>query len=312
MNTTGRFLVLFFSISGLLLATESTLAGGWSADELEAALDNPGRAQADKDRDAARKPANVIAFSGIEPGMTVLDVMASAGYYTEVLSVAVGEDGTVYAQNSIRMLQGRDGATDKALSARLADERLSNVVRMDGSLSEIDIAAGSLDAAFTALNFHDTYYMAGPDVATAWLQQVHNKLKPNGILVLIDHVGDPDQDNAKLHRIPKQIAVDLATEAGFVIEADSDVLSHPEDDKTQMVFGQDIRGKTDRFVLKLRKAGLTHEARDREVRRFGGSGHYNALTTPLPVALFSSAPSRSGTASRIQPLLCRRAGQGMA
>ena len=255
MNTTGRFLVLFFSISGLLLATESTLAGGWSADELEAALDNPGRAQADKDRDAARKPANVIAFSGIEPGMTVLDVMASAGYYTEVLAVAVGEDGTVYAQNSIRMLQGRDGATDKALSARLADERLSNVVRMDGSLSEIDIAAGSLDAAFTALNFHDTYYMAGPDVATAWLQQVHNKLKPNGILVLIDHVGDPDQDNAKLHRIPKQIAVDLATEAGFVIEADSDVLSHPEDDKTQMVFGQDIRGKTDRFVLKLRKTG---------------------------------------------------------
>lgn len=255
MNTTGRFLVLFFSISGLLLAGESTLADGWSADDLAAALDNPGRAQADKDRDTARKPADVIAFSGIEPGMTVLDVMASAGYYTEVLSVAVGEDGTVYAQNSIRMLQGRGGATDKALSARLIDERLPNVVRMDGSMNEIDIGAGSLDAAFTALNFHDIYYMAGTDAAVVWLQQVYGKLKPNGILVLIDHVGSPDQDNAKLHRIPKQIAVDLATEAGFVVEADSDVLSHPEDDKMQMVFGKDIRGKTDRFVLKLRKPG---------------------------------------------------------
>ncbi|MDH3511527.1 MAG: methyltransferase [Gammaproteobacteria bacterium] len=255
MNTTGRFLILVFSIAGLLLATESALAEGWSADQLAAALDNEGRAQADKDRDAARKPADVIAFSGIESGMVVLDVMASAGYYTEVLSVAVGEDGTVYSQNPIRMLQFRDGATDKALSTRLADERLANVVRVDGSMSEIDVAAGSLDAAFTALNFHDTYYMAGEDVAAAWLQQIFEKLKPNGFLMLIDHAGDPDQDNAKLHRIPKRIAVDLATKAGFVVEADSDVLSHPEDDKTQMVFAREIRGKTDRFVLKLRKPG---------------------------------------------------------
>jgi predicted methyltransferase len=255
MNVTGRFLMLFFSISGLLLATESALAEGWSADQLAAALDNEGRAQTDKDRDAARKPAEVIAFSGIEPGMVVLDVMASAGYYTEVLSVAVGEDGTVYSQNPIRMLQFRDGATDKALSARLADERLANVVRVDGSMKEIDVAAGSLDVAFTALNFHDTYYMAGEDVAAAWLQQIFEKLKPNGFLILIDHAGDPDQDNAQLHRIPKQIAVDLATAAGFFVEADSDVLSHPEDDKTQMVFARDIRGKTDRFVLKLRKPG---------------------------------------------------------
>jgi len=255
MNTTGRFLFLFFSISGLLFSAGSTLADGWSGAELAAALDNPGRAQADKDRDAARQPADVIAFSGIEPGMLVLDVMASAGYYTEVLSVAVGEDGTVYAQNPVRMLQFRDGANDKALTARLADERLANVVRLDGSMDEVDIAAGSLDAAFTALNFHDTYYMAGNDAAVGLLLQIHGKLKPNGILILIDHVGDPDQDNAKLHRIPKQIAIDLAIESGFVVEADGDVLSHPEDDKTQMVFGTDIRGKTDRFVLKLRKSG---------------------------------------------------------
>jgi len=255
MNATGRFLIISLFTSGLLLVAGSSAADGWSAAELSAALDNPGRAQADKDRDEARRPADVIAFSGIEPGMTVLDVMASAGYYTEVLAAAVGEDGIVYAQNPIRMLQFRDGATDKALTVRLADDRLSNVVRMDGSLNEIDLADGSLDAAFTALNFHDTYYMAGNDAAVALLKTISGKLKPNGILLLIDHVGNPDQDNAKLHRIPKQIAVDLVTEAGFVVESESDVLSHPDDDKTQMVFGRDIRGKTDRFVLKLRKPG---------------------------------------------------------
>jgi predicted methyltransferase len=255
MTTISRFLVLPIAMAGLLLTAMPGHTGGWSADDLAAALDNPGRAQADKDRDAARKPAEVIAFSGIEPGMTVLDIMASAGYYTEVLSVAVGQDGTVYSQNPLRMLQFRDGATDKALSARLADNRLSNVVRMDGSLDEIDLADESVDAAFTALNFHDTYYMAGQEAAAALLQTIYGKLKPGGMLVLIDHAGNADQDNAKLHRIPKQIAVDLATEAGFAVEADGDVLSHPEDDKTQMVFGRDIRGKTDRFLLILRKSG---------------------------------------------------------
>ena len=253
MNTTGRFLTLFFSISGFLLTTVTALAGGWSADDLAAALDNPGRMQPEKDRDVGRKPADVIAFSGIEPGMTVLDVMASAGYYTEVLSVAVGESGTVYAQNPIRMLQFRDGATDKALTARLADERLANVVRLDGPME--DIEAGSVDAAFTALNFHDTYYMAGNDAAIGLLKELLGKLKPNGVLILIDHVGDPAKDNAKLHRIPKQVVLDLVTDAGFVVEADSDVLGHPEDDKSQIVFGKDIRGKTDRFLLKLRKPG---------------------------------------------------------
>ena len=255
MNRIHRIVMLLFAGSILLLAGQSGYADGWAEADLAAALDNEGRAQADKDRDEARRPAAVIAFSGIEPGMKVLDVMASAGYYTEVLSVAVGEDGKVYSQNPLRMLQFRDGATDKALTARLADGRLSNVVRADGSLGEVDIADGSLDAAFTALNFHDTYYMAGPDVAAEWLEQIRAKLKPNGILILIDHNGSPDQDNAKLHRIPKSVAVELATSAGFELEADSDVLSHPDDDMTQMVFGRDIRGKTDRFVLKLRKPG---------------------------------------------------------
>ena len=72
------------------------------------------------------------------------------------------------------------------------------------------------------------------------------------MLGLIDHDGDPDNNNVKLHRVPKQVAVDLATDAGFIVEADSDLLAHPEDDRTQMVFGP-IRGRTDRFVLKLRK-----------------------------------------------------------
>jgi len=56
-----------------------------------------------------------------------------------------------------------------------------------------------------------------------------------------------------LHRIPKGIVVDMAEAAGFDLAAEGTMLARPDDDLSQMVFRQDIRGKTDRFVLKLRK-----------------------------------------------------------
>ena len=228
----------------------SATAGSWSADALAAALDTPARPDADKSRDAARRPAEVLAFIGVEPGMTVLDVMASRGWYTEVLSIAVGEQGTVYSQNSLSALERRDGANDKALTARLAGDRLPNVVRADGEISEIE--PGSIDLAFTALNFHDTYNFLGAEAAAALLADIYAVLKPGGVFGFIDHAGNPDQNNTRLHRIPKQIVMEIAADSGFIIEAESDVLAHPEDDRTEMVFGK-IRGKTDRFLLKLRK-----------------------------------------------------------
>ena len=250
MKTSRKGLSLISVLIIGLIYAGSLSADTWSAEDLTAALNNPSRSEADKGRDAARRPAEVLAFIGVEPGMTVLDIAASAGWYTEVLSVAVGEDGTVYSQNTLATLERRDGANDKALTARLADDRLPNVMRADGEISAIE--PGSIDVAFTALNFHDTYNFAGAETAVALLAEIYAVLKPGGVLGFIDHAGDPEQNNTKLHRIPKQIVMDLATESGFIVEAESDVLAHPEDDRTEMVFGE-IRGKTDRFVLKLRK-----------------------------------------------------------
>jgi predicted methyltransferase len=253
MNRTSRFRGLILALISLALtACMGPGPSGWVAGDLAAALDTSDRSEADRARDAARKPAVVLSIVGVEPGMTVIDLMAAGGWYTEVLSIAVGPDGTVYAQNPPMMLKFRDGANDKALTARLADERLKNVVRKDGALGEIGVASESVDIAFTALNFHDTYNFGGAEAASTQLDAIFAILKPGGVLGLVDHAGDADTDLVKLHRMRRQVAIDLATEAGFVVEAESNALAHPEDDRTQMVFGP-IRGKTDRFVLKLRK-----------------------------------------------------------
>lgn len=221
--------------------------------DLEPLLAAPSRAEEDRARDEGRRPAGVIAFLGIAPGSDVIDIIAAGGYYTEVLSLAVGPDGHVVAQNPPRVLEFRDGANEKALSARLAGGRLPNVTRLDKDFGELGPDDGRFDAAITALNFHDIYNNAGPDGAIGALQAISAVLKPGAVFGIIDHVGNADADNASLHRIEKSRVIETAAAAGFIVEDESDLLSNDTDDHTQTVFSDGVRGKTDRFLLKLRK-----------------------------------------------------------
>ena len=108
------------------------------------------RSEVDLARDVGRKPFEVLAFLGVEPGMTVLDVMASSGYYTEVLASAVGHNGLVYAQNPAVSLRFYSGRNDLALNQRLFGRRLPNVRRLDREFDDLGLVTGTIDAAITA------------------------------------------------------------------------------------------------------------------------------------------------------------------
>ena len=200
------------------------------------------------------KPVEVVKLLGIEPGMTVVDLIAAGGYNSEVLSYAVGPKGHVYAQNPKFVLEFREGANDKALSARLADNRLPNVERLDHEIADLGLKPNSIDGAITVLNYHDIYNReGGPAAAEGFLATVFKFLKPGGVFGIIDHVGVAGADNTKMHRIPKAVVVDQAKQAGFTVATDSDILADAADDHTLPVFDPSIRGKTDRFFLVLRK-----------------------------------------------------------
>lgn len=251
-NAASRLLCLALAVAAPAVAVGSShedLATG----DLATRLRTGDRSEADKARDAGRKPAEVVAFLGIEPGMTVVDLIAAGGWYTEVLSEAVGPKGKVYAHNTAFTLRFRDGANDRAMKARLAGGRLPNVERLDREIGDLGLEPGSIDAAITALNFHDVYNGGSPEAAEAFLADVKALLEPGGVLGIIDHVGVAGADNEKLHRIEPEKVEDLARAAGFVVEARSDLLRSPDDDHTQGVFDPSVRGRTDRFLLRLRK-----------------------------------------------------------
>jgi predicted methyltransferase len=224
-----------------------------AAQDLASLLASDSRAEADRARDAGRKPAEVIAFLGIEPGMNVIDIIGAGGYYTEVLSLAVGPDGHVTAQNPAVVMQMRDGANEKALSERLANNRLPNVSRLDKEMADISAEDGPFDAAFTALNLHDIYNRYGEESAVGTMKLIYSALKPGGVFGVIDHSGLAGNDNSALHRMQKEDAIRVAKAAGFVVEGDSGLLHDHGDDMSQGVFAEGVRGHTHRFLLKLRK-----------------------------------------------------------
>jgi predicted methyltransferase len=220
--------------------------------DIAAALAAAMRSEEDVARDAGRKPAEVLEFLEVRPGMDVIDLMAAGGWYSEVLSIVVGDGGSVTAQNPPLILSFRDGAYGVALSERIGD-RLGNVTRLDSGWAELGASGAQYDFALSALNLHDAYYLESPEVAAQMMAAVYAVLKPGAVFGVIDHVGKPDRPNSELHRIDKAIATDLATAAGFTVEAESDILANTEDDHAQNVFSDGIRGSTDRFLLKLRK-----------------------------------------------------------
>lgn len=239
-------LVFLVSLTTLLISGCTTTNSGRGADASS-------RPETDSARDAGRKPFEVVEVLGIKPGMKVIDIIAAGGYYTEVLAQTVGSDGLVYAQNPAVVLRFNNGGNNRAMNARLAHGRLPNVRRLDRELDDLGLVANSLDGAITALNFHDVYNR-DKELAASMLLTVKGLLKPGGVLGLIDHDSNPGSDHAKLHRMPVADAIAAAEAAGFEVTS-SDLLRNPADNRTQGPFVPELRGNTDRFLLKLTKPG---------------------------------------------------------
>jgi predicted methyltransferase len=218
------------------------------ADRMRAALASPERSDADKARDATRRPIEVVQFLGIDEGDSVLELIAAGGWYTQVLSAAVGADGHVYAQNPAFFL-GREGFLERESALH---GRLGNVSAVHGDLGEAELP-GPMDAAITALNLHDMYNRGGEAAAMPLLTGVYEALRSGGVFGVIDHRGIAGQPNSDYHRMEQQAAEDLLEAAGFVVEATSELLANPDDDHMRGSGDESLGRNSDRFLILARK-----------------------------------------------------------
>ncbi|MDH4108536.1 MAG: methyltransferase domain-containing protein [Gammaproteobacteria bacterium] len=222
-----------------------------------AAVADPARSDTDRERDAGRKPAEVLAFFRIGPGMQVFDLYSGGGYYAELLSYVVGPTGSVTAHNNQPYL----GFAADEIATRYSGDRLPNVAQLLAENNELTLEAGRYDAVTMILAYHDVYYA---DPENGWeqvdgprlLAEIHKALKPGGLVGVVDHyapLGSPSATGNTTHRIDLDLLVRDFSAAGFVLEDTSDLLRNLDDDRSILVFDPAVRGKTDRFVLRFRK-----------------------------------------------------------
>lgn len=220
---------------------------------IDAAIANTERTDADRDRDQREKPAEVLAFAGVKPGMTVADLFSAGGYYTELLSHLVGPNGKVYAVNNVPYAQ----YSKKSREARFTEGRLKNVEPRLIEASWFELPAKSVDVAVIVMSFHDVYWVdekeGWPAIHTqGFLDSVKRMLKPGGKLLVIDHnapAGSGAEMGGKAHRLNEDYAKKAITARGFVLEKSYDGLRNPDDQLDKMVFDPAVKGKTDRYVL---------------------------------------------------------------
>jgi predicted methyltransferase len=216
------------------------------------------RPEQDYEMYPVRKSAEVLAFSGIMPGMTVVEMEAGDGFYTELLSRVAGPDGKVYMQNppSFKAFLG------DSVSKRV-DGRLLNVQIVESAFDNLsNVPDADADIVTWFLGPHELWYtpndepegvLGDPDMT---FDEIARVLKPGGHLVVLDHMapaGSPPTTGGDTHRIDKAIIIALAEDHGLTLVDESDVLANPDDDGTLQVFDTAVRRKTDRFLLKFAK-----------------------------------------------------------
>jgi predicted methyltransferase len=221
---------------------------------IAAALADPARPQAERDRDSARHAAELLALAEVAPGKKVADFIMGGGYWSRILARAVGPQGHVYAYQPAEFIQFSPdyGTQQKAVAAAYPGVLTAS----SDSLAAFRFPE-PLDLVLTVQNWHDLHLKQAPaGFAGEVARRLFAALKPGGVLLVVDHVATADPAMTApetLHRIDPAAARREIEAAGFVLEAQSPLLADPADPHSASVFDPAIRGRTDQFVFKFRK-----------------------------------------------------------
>ena len=241
----------------LVLAATTASAAASPPVSITAAVASSDRQPDNVKLDAGRKPAQVLAFAGLKPGMHVLDLFGANRYWAEIIAPVVGTKGHDTVWEPTQFYSDKTKAAFEEFAAKHP-----NVSIVVSPFEAPDLPRNYADFVILNNDYHDTYWKSdkfkSPEMdPKTFLKSVYASMKPGAVIAVIDHVANPSSDTRatvdKLHRIdPNQVKADFKR-AGFVLVKSSNMLRNPADDHSLNVFDPAIRGKTDRFVFLFKR-----------------------------------------------------------
>jgi predicted methyltransferase len=251
-----RYLKLFAALATGFFVVAGQAPAAATPDYLAAAIADPARPAADTERDVDRKPGETLEFAGIAPGLKIAELLPGGGYFTRIMSKAVGANGHLYALVPAPSPNDPPTAPDFAarVKALAADPAYSNVSVVSEPFAQLKTPE-PVDLVWTSQNYHDLHNFPGLDIGV-FNQMVYEALKPGGIYLILDHATAPGagvSETSTLHRIDPEVVKREVEAAGFVYVGESKILRQASDPHTAKVFDPSVRGHTDQFILKFKK-----------------------------------------------------------
>ncbi len=225
------------------------LAGAQPAPEYAALLAAPDRSDADRQADKRRDPAPFLAFTGLRPGMKVLDIGAGGGYSTELIARAVAPGGVVYGQNPADLGEKPKATFDARLKTPAMKDVVADIRPFD---DPVPPDVHNLDLITFLFYYHDTTYMNVDRAAMD--RKLFTALKPGGFLVIADHSALPGQGTSvgkTLHRIEESTLRQEVEAAGFRVVAEGNFWRSPDDTHDFPSYRPSV--PVDNFVLKFQR-----------------------------------------------------------
>jgi predicted methyltransferase len=210
---------------------------------IEAAMKGPQRLPGHADRDQYRHPAETMAFFGLKPTTTLLDIDPGDGWYTELLAPTLSKKGKYYATSDDPNAQDPRTALYAQMWAGLlarapeAFGNVQNVVVADDNAPKLTgVADGSLDMVIAMRELHGwvSGEGSGNSVLAPWLAEIQRVLKPGGVFGVEEHRAKPDADpaaSALKGYLPEKWVIAQVEAAGFKLAGKSEINANPKDTK---------------------------------------------------------------------------------
>ncbi len=242
---------------------------------IQAAMAGKHRKPGNAERDAARHPVETLDLFGFKPNMTVLEIGPGDGWYVELLAPAVAKSGKLLVTNGDANGPEEERSTYYAQRTKSFLDRLPELygkvetITVDGKAPKLP-HDGKVDLALVMRGLHG---WVNSKTFDAWISEVHETLKPNGVLGIEEHRAKADanpEESAKKGYLPEKWVIEKIEAAGFKLAGKSDVNANPKDTKdypegvwtlppTLRLGDQDRAkyvaiGESDRMTLKFVKA----------------------------------------------------------
>ena len=206
-----------------------------NAADLQRAVDGAWREARNVARDVHRHPAQTLAFFGLQPGQTVIEITPGGGWYAEILAPYLNPKGHYVAAVWNDAIPGQPNyrySLNKTLRAKFAADPQhygKAEVRVFDPAAPAFGPAGSADRVLTFRNVHN--WVADGN-AEAYFKAFFAVLKPGGVLGVADHRAKPGTGLEAMKKsgyLTEALVIALAEGAGFKLDAASEVNANPRD-----------------------------------------------------------------------------------